>query len=164
MEENKGILSVLVYNKPGVLTKIAGLFTRRGFNIDSIAVGEGKEEGISRLTITVNDVKKEILEQIQKQLYKILEVIKVSKIDPVYKVERELALIKIKFNKNIKADVFQLINLFDGKIIDAGKDGVIVEVTGSSNKVESFIRLLDKNTIVEIVRSGNVAMDRLLKK
>ncbi len=158
--EHEHTVSVLVYNKPGVLRKIAGLFSRRGFNISSITVGDGKDPGLSRLTIVVTGDDK-VIEQIQKQLYKVVEVVKVSPIDPKHRVEREMALVKVRLDGGEKIELLQLVEIFRGKIIDVSNEGVIVEITGATSKVEAFIKLLaSSHKIVEIARTGKVAMNR----
>ncbi|MCD6443090.1 MAG: acetolactate synthase small subunit [Thermotogae bacterium] len=153
------VVSVLVLNKPGVLRKIAGMFARRGFNISSISVGTAVDPSMARLTIVVKGDDR-VIEQIEKQLYKVIDVVKVSPILPNNKVEREMALIKVQIGKD-KLELLQLVEIFRGKIVDVGKDGVIVEITGATSKVEAFIKLLkESNKIVEIARTGRVALNR----
>ncbi len=154
------LVSMLVHNKPGVMRKVANLFARRGFNISSITVGDSEVPGLARLIIMVKGDER-IIEQIEKQAYKLVEVVKVTPIDPIpeNRVEREMALVKVKFGDQ-KQELFQLVEIFRGKIVDVSKEGAIIEITGSRSKVEAFIRLLSENQIVEIARTGIVAMNR----
>jgi acetolactate synthase-1/3 small subunit len=141
------------------MAKVTSLFTRRGFNIESISAGKSHENELMRLTIIVKGDDRSI-EQIQKQLYKVLETVKVSPIDLRNYVEREMALIKVKsFNGN-RAELFQLTNIFKGRMVDASPNGFIVEVTGPTAKIDAFINLLKNNSIVEVARTGVVAMNR----
>lgn len=153
------IISLLVLNHPGVLSKITSLITRRGFNIDSIAAGPTKEKDMFRLTIIVKGDDRSI-EQIQKQLYKIIDTVKVMTIHPARKVEREIGLIKLKAPMGERNEVLQMVNVFKGQILDSSTSGFVVEITGSSEKVDSFINLFPANQIVEVARTGIVAMDR----
>jgi len=160
-ERHKHIISVLVYSKAGVLRKIANLFARRGYNINSITVGEAEIPGLARLIIVVEGDDNAI-DQIEKQVYKVIEVFKVVPIspEPENRVEREMALVKVKFESN-KQEIYQLVEIFRGKIVDVGQSGIIIEITGATSKVEAFIDLLSKSgKIVEIARTGIVAMDR----
>ncbi|MCD6550870.1 acetolactate synthase small subunit [Thermotoga sp.] len=154
------LVSMLVHNKPGVMRKVANLFARRGFNISSITVGESETPGLSRLVIMVRGDDRTI-EQIEKQAYKLVEVVKVTPIDPLpgNRVEREMALIKVKFGDD-KQELFQLVEIFRGKIIDVSKEGAIIEITGARSKVEAFINLLPEKQVEEIARTGIVAMNR----
>ncbi|PLV59267.1 acetolactate synthase small subunit [Thermotoga sp. KOL6] len=154
------LVSMLVHNKPGVMRKVANLFARRGFNISSITVGESETPGLSRLVIMVKGDDRTI-EQIEKQAYKLVEVVKVTPIDPLpeNRVEREMALIKVKFEGD-KQELFQLVEIFRGKIIDVSREGAIIEITGSRSKVEAFIDLLPEKQVEEIARTGIVAMNR----
>jgi len=166
MEEknlNKQILSVLVYNNPGIIMRISGLFTRRGFNIETIGVGETKKKGMVRLTIVIW-VSNHAFDQIQKQLYKIIDVIKVSPIDIVNSVKKEMALIKIKITDSTRDKLIQTISVFKGKIVDTSFEGLIVELIGTVEKLESFIALIGCNNIIEIARSGVIAINRWKKK
>jgi len=153
------VVSVLVYNNPGVMAKVAGLFTRRGFNVESISAGKAKNEDMLRLTIVVKADKKS-LEQIQKQLYKIIDTVKVSVINPDFKVEREMALIKVKSQNGMKSELFQLVDVFRGKVVDASPSGFIIEITGPVSKIEAFINLISMNSVIEIARTGTVAINR----
>jgi acetolactate synthase-1/3 small subunit len=160
---NKQIISMLVYNNPGIIMRISGLFTRRGFNIETIGVGKTKKNGMVRLTITTL-VDDHAFDQIQKQLYKIIDVVKVSPIDAINSVKKEMAMIKIKFNDSTRDKLIQTISVFKGKIVDTSLDGLIVELTGTVEKIESFIDMIDCNNVIEIARSGIVAINRWKKK
>jgi len=153
------VISVLVYNHPGVMAKVAGLFTRRGFNVESITAGKAKYEDMLRLTIVVKADKKS-LEQIQKQLFKIIDTVKVSVINPDLKVEREMALIKVRSQNGLKSELFQLVDVFRGRVVDASPSGFIIEITGPVSKIEAFINLLSINNVFEIARTGTVAINR----
>ena len=157
------IVSVLVNNHPGVLSKVTSLITRRGFNIDGISAGNTKQSDMFRLTIVVKGDDRSI-EQIQKQLYKIIDVVKVWIITPESKLDREIGLIKIKIPQSLRNEILQMINVFKASIIDAGPEGFIVEITGTSEKIDSFLSLFDHHQIVEVARSGIVAMNRWDKK
>jgi len=159
----KQIISMLVYNNPGIIMRISGLFTRRGFNIETIGVGKTKKKGMVRLTITTL-VDDHAFDQIQKQLYKIIDVVKVSPIDATNSVKKEMAMIKIKFNDSTRDKLIQTISIFKGKIVDSSLDGLIVELTGTVEKIESFIDMIDCNNVIEIARSGIVAINRWKKK
>ncbi|RKX93572.1 MAG: acetolactate synthase small subunit [Spirochaetes bacterium] len=157
------IVSVLVNNHPGVLSKVTSLITRRGFNIDGISAGNTKQSDMFRLTIVVKGDDRSI-EQIQKQLYKIIDVVKVWIITPESKLDREIGLIKIKIPQSLRNEILQMINVFKASIIDAGPEGFIVEITGTSEKIDSFLSLFEHHQIVEVARSGIVAMNRWDKK
>ena len=157
------IVSVLVNNHPGVLSKVTSLITRRGFNIDGISAGNTKQSDMFRLTIVVKGDDRSI-EQIQKQLYKIIDVVKVWTITPESKLDREIGLIKIKIPQSLRNEILQMINVFKASIVDAGPDGFIVEITGTSEKIDSFLSLFEHHQIVEVARSGVVAMNRWDKK
>jgi len=152
-------LSVLVENKPGVLARVAGLFARRGFNIESLAVGTTDRPDISRMTIVV-DVAEKSLEQVRKQLHKLVSVIEISDLDPGRSVDRELLLIKIKVNRETRSEVIEMVDIFRGKIVDVGKDAIIVEVTGNSSKIAAFEDLVRNYGIKELARTGKVALPR----
>src|ERR687884_818933 len=152
-------LSVLVENKPGVLARVAGLFSRRGFNIDSLAVGTTEHEDISRMTIVVN-VEELPLEQVTKQLNKLVNVIKIVELDPAAAVQRELLLVKVKADLSTRSHVLETVQLFRAKVVDVAPDAVTIEVTGTSDKLEAFLRLLEPFGIRELVQSGLVAIGR----
>ena len=152
-------LSVLVENKPGVLARIAGLFSRRGFNIDSLAVGPTEHPEISRMTIVVN-VEESPLEQVTKQLNKLIEVIKIVELDEREAIERELLLVKVKADLDTRSHVLETVQLFRAKVVDVAPDAVTIEVTGTSDKLEAFLRVLEPFGIRELVQSGLVAIGR----
>ncbi|MCP4151080.1 MAG: acetolactate synthase small subunit [bacterium] len=154
-------ISLIVLNRPGVMSEISGLITRRGFNVESISAGKSIEKDTLRLTIVINGDDRS-LEQIQKQLFKIVDCIKVTEIKPVNRVAREMVLVKIKLTKGDKNELFQLINIFKAKIVDTSAGGIIVEVTGPPQKIDGFINLLSKNLIVGIARTGIVALNKLI--
>lgn len=158
----KHMLAVLVENKPAVLTRVAGLFSRRGFNIENIAVGETVEPGISRMTITVEG-DDAVVEQVMKQLNKLINVIKVSNLTYEPAVTRELMLVKVKADSSTRIDIQQIVETFRGKIVDVSLDSMIVEVTGNDEKLEAMKLLLQHYGICEIVRTGKVALTRGLK-
>lgn len=152
-------LSVLVENKPGVLARIAGLFSRRGFNIDSLAVGPTEHPEISRMTIVVN-VEESPLEQVTKQLNKLIEVIKIVELDGSQSVTRELLLVKVKADAETRGQVLETVQLFRAKVVDVATDAVTVEVTGNADKLEAFLRVLEPFGVRELVQSGMVAIGR----
>jgi len=152
-------LSVLVENKPGVLARIAGLFSRRGFNIDSLAVGPTEHPEISRMTIVVQ-VEERPLEQVTKQLNKLINVIKIVEIDPAASVQRELVLVKVRADATIRGQVLETVQLFRAKVVDVAVDAVTIEATGSPDKLDALLRVLEPFGIRELVQSGMVAMGR----
>lgn len=153
------ILSVSVLNKPGVLTRIAGLFSRRNFNIDSLNVGETENPKISRMTIVVNGDEK-TLEQVKKQLNKLIDVIKVSDLNQNAIVDRDLALIRVFCPRKRRSEIFQIVDTFRAKVVDVANDSLMIEVTGREDKVEALIEILSDFGIIEFVRTGLVAMSR----
>jgi acetolactate synthase I/III small subunit len=155
----KHVLAILVENKPGVLARVAGLFGRRGFNIDSIAVGETADPGISRMTIVVEGDEK-TLEQVSKQLNKLINVLKVAQIFPEGSVTRELLMIKVRTMPENRQEILQIIDSFRAKVVDISLDSLIVEVTGDSEKLGALQRLLSHFGIMEIVRTGKVSILR----
>jgi acetolactate synthase-1/3 small subunit len=152
-------LSVLVENKPGVLARVASLFSRRGFNIDSLAVGPTEHAEVSRMTIVVN-VEELPLEQVTKQLNKLVNVIKIVELDPEQAVQRELLLVKVKADLQTRSHVLETVNLFRAKVVDVAPDAVTIEATGTADKLEALIRVLDPFGIKELVQSGMVAVGR----
>ena len=152
-------LSVLVENKPGVLARIAGLFSRRGFNIDSLAVGPTENSQMSRMTIVVN-VEESPLEQVTKQLNKLIEVIKIVELEGPGSVTRELLLVKVKADSDTRGPVLEIVQLFRAKVVDVATDAVTVEVTGNAEKLEAFLRVLEPFGVRELVQSGMVAIGR----
>ncbi len=137
----KHTLSVLVENKPGVLTRVAGLFARRGFNIDSLVVAETENPAVSRMTITV-DEQDHPVEQVTKQLHKLINVLKITDLDPAGSVERELLLIKVKADAQSRSEIMQIVEIFRAKIVDVSSEVLIIEMTGTREKVSAFMELL----------------------
>ncbi len=152
-------LSVLVEDKPGVLARIAGLFSRRGFNIDSLAVGPTEHPDISRMTIVVN-VEESPLEQVTKQLNKLVEVIKIVELDGTASINRELLLVKVKADPTTRGQVLDAANLFRAKVVDVAPDAITIEVTGNVDKLADFLRVIEPFGIRELVQSGMVAIGR----
>jgi acetolactate synthase-1/3 small subunit len=156
---SKHTLSVLVENKPGVLARIAGLFARRGFNIDSLAVGPTEYADVSRMTIVVN-VEDNPLEQVTKQLNKLINVLKIVELEPASSVSRELLLVKVKADPPIRSQVLDIVQLFRAKVIDVAVDAVTIEATGGAEKIEALLRVLEPFGVKELAQSGMVAMGR----
>jgi acetolactate synthase-1/3 small subunit len=154
------ILSVLVQNRPGVLARVAGLFARRSFNIYSLAVAPAEDEDFSRITIVV-DVETATLEQITKQLFKLIEVVKISELDPLRCVERELLLVTVRATPEQRGQVVELVNIFEGKILAVGVDAITVSLDGHPDKLDDFEELLRSYGIVELQRTGRVALPKL---
>jgi acetolactate synthase I/III small subunit len=156
----KHILSILVENKPGVLARISGLFARRGFNIDSLAVGPTDDESMSRITLTVDGAAHPI-DQVTKQLHKLVHVIKIRDLEPTETVARELALFKISCQEgDARAQVMQFTDIFRGKTVDVSKRSVTVEVTGGDDKIQAFEEMVRPFGLIEMVRTGEVAVAR----
>ncbi len=152
-------LSVLVENRPGVLARIAGLFSRRGFNIDSLAVGPTEDSSVSRMTIVVN-VEETPLEQVTKQLNKLVEVIKIVELDDRDSIEKELMMVKVKADVNNRGQVVDAIALFRGKVVDVAPDTITVQLTGNADKLRDFVAVMEPFGIRELVQSGMVAIGR----
>jgi acetolactate synthase-1/3 small subunit len=152
-------LSVLVQNRPGVLARVSGLFSRRGFNIDSLAVGPTDDPDVSRMTIAVN-VEDLPLEQVTKQLNKLVNVIKIVELDPESSVQRELMLIKVKADQHSRTQVLEAVSLFRAKVVDVAIDAVTIEATGTADKLAALVRVLEPFGIRELVQSGMVAVGR----
>jgi acetolactate synthase-1/3 small subunit len=155
----KHTLSVLVENKPGVLTRVAGLFARRGFNIDSLVVAETENHAVSRMTITV-DEQDQPVEQVTKQLHKLINVLKITDLDPAGSVERELLLIKVKADASNRSAIMQIVEIFRAKIMDVSPEVLIIEMTGARDKVGAFMELMAPFGVVELMRTGRMAMSR----
>ena len=154
------ILSVLVQNRPGVLARVAGLFARRGFNIYSLAVAPAENDGMSRITIVV-DVESAPLEQITKQLFKLIDVVKISELDPRRSVERELLLATVRATPEHRSQVVELVTIFEGKILAVGTDAMTVSLDGHPDKLDDFEELVRGYGIVELQRTGRVALPKL---
>ena len=152
-------LSVLVENKPGVLARVAGLFSRRGFNIESLAVGPTEHSEISRMTIVVS-VEESPLEQVTKQLNKLVEVIKIVELDGAHSVARELLLVKVKADAATRGQVLEVVQLFRAKVVDVATDAVTIQVVGNADKLADFLRVVEPFGVRELVQSGMVAIGR----
>ena len=152
-------LSVLVENKPGVLARVAGLFSRRGFNIESLAVGPTEVEEVSRMTIVV-DAADTALEQVTKQLNKLIHVLKIVELDRDIAVERELQMVKVSADGTTRSEIIEIADVFRSKVVDVDTDAITIEATGSPEKLAAMVRLLAPYGIRELVRSGMIAVGR----
>ena len=159
MATSRHTLSVLVEDKPGVLARVAALFSRRGFNIESLAVGPTEHSTVSRMTIVVA-VEDQPLEQVTKQLNKLVNVIKIVELEPTASVQRELLLVKVKADLQTRSHVLETVQLFRAKVVDVAPDAVTIEVTGTSDKLDAFLRVLEPFGIRELVQSGAIAVGR----
>lgn len=155
----KYTLSVLVENRSGVLSRVAGLFSRRGFNIDSLAVGVTENPEVSRMTIVVNGDEYTV-EQVSKQLNKLIDVIKIKALDKKDSVSRELALMKVNATASTRSEIIQIVEIFRANIVDVSKNTLTVEISGSTDKVEALEDMLKQFGIKEIVRTGTIAIER----
>lgn len=155
----KHVLSILVENKSGVLTRIAGLFARRGFNIDTLTVGPTDDERVSRVTLTVDGALHPI-DQVTKQLHKLINVLKIRDLDPGDTVTRELAMFKVAVDGGQRGEVMQVTEIFRGKVVDVTKRAVIVEITGTTEKIEAFENLVRPFGLIEMMRTGEIAISR----
>jgi acetolactate synthase-1/3 small subunit len=155
----KHTLSVLVENHPGVLSRVAGLFSRRGFNIDSLAVGVTENPDVSRITIVV-DGDDYTVEQVSKQLNKLIDIIKIKKLEDKESVRRELALMKVSASRSTRSEIMNIVEIFRAKIIDVSKTTLTIEVAGAGDKVAAFEDMLRPFGIKEIVRTGTIALER----
>jgi acetolactate synthase-1/3 small subunit len=152
-------VAVLVQDVPGVLARIAGLFSRRGFNIESLAVGPTERQGVSRMTIVVN-AEDLPLEQVTKQLNKLVDVLKIVELEPDAAVVRELILVKVRADNEVRSHVLEIVNLFRAKVIDVAPDAVTVEATGGREKLTALLRALEPFGVKELVQSGAVGVGR----
>jgi acetolactate synthase I/III small subunit len=155
----KHTLSVLVENKPGVLARVAGLFSRRGFNIESLAVGPTEDPALSRMTIVVA-AEDHSLEQVTKQLHKLINVIKITDLDPLESVGRELLLMKVKAEAKSRAEIIEIADIFRANIVDVSRNSLTLEVTGTADKLAAIEDLLRPYTITELARTGKIALSR----
>lgn len=155
----KHILAILVENKPGVLTRISGLFARRGFNIDTLAVGPTDDERVSRVTLTLDGAVHPI-DQVTKQLHKLINVLKIRDLEPEETLARELALFKVSADGASRAEVMQICEIFRAKIVDISKRSVVAEITGTCEKVDAFERLVRPFGLIEMARTGEIAISR----
>lgn len=156
----KHTIAILVENQPGVMSRVAGLFTRRGFNIESIAVGASEKSGISRMTIIAEGDQK-VLEQITKQLNKLIDVIRVRDIPEPNIIERELVLVKVNTESlAVRAEIIQLVEIFKAKVVFVERNVITIEMSGDEEKVSGFLSLLEPFGIIEVVRTGRIAITR----
>jgi acetolactate synthase I/III small subunit len=155
----KHVLSILVENKPGVLARIAGLFARRAFNIDTLAVGPTEDENISRITLTVDGAVHPI-DQVTKQLHKLVNVLKIRDMEPEETIAREMALFKVTAAVESRAEIMQFAEIFRADIVDVSRRTMTIEVTGSADKIEAFERMIRPHGLVEMVRTGEIAIAR----
>ncbi len=155
----KHTLSVLVENKPGVLTRVAGLFSRRGFNIDSLAVGPTEHPEVSRMTIVVS-VEGSPLEQVTKQLNKLVEVIKIVELDSSASVTRELLLVKVRADSTSRGQVLEIVTLFKARVVDVTTESITIQLVGNVDKLADFLRMIEPYGVRELVQSGMVAIGR----
>jgi acetolactate synthase-1/3 small subunit len=155
----KHTISVIVENKPGVLSRVSGLFSRRGFNIESLAVGTTEDPSMSRMTIVVAGDESE-LEQITKQLYKLIDTLKVFDLPPDKSIQSELVLAKVAASEKTRPEITQIAEIFRAKIVDVAETSMTLELTGEESKVEGAIKLLSKFGIKELVRTGRIALQR----
>ena len=155
----KHTLSILVENKPGVLTRIAGLFARRGFNIDTLTVGPTEDEEVSRVTLTVDGALHPI-DQVTKQLHKLVNVLKIRDMEPEKTVAREMAMFKVSSAVENRAEIIQFAEIFRAKIVDVARRTMTIEVTGSADKIEAFERMVRPHGLIEMVRTGEIAIAR----
>jgi acetolactate synthase-1/3 small subunit len=155
----KHVLSILVENKSGVLTRIAGLFARRGFNIDTLTVGPTEDEQISRVTLTVDGALHPI-DQVTKQLHKLINVLKIRDLEPTDTVARELALFKVSADGVQRGELMQIAEIFRGKVVDVTKRAVIIEITGTTDKIAAFESMVRPFGLIEMMRTGEIAISR----
>jgi acetolactate synthase I/III small subunit len=155
----KHVLSILVENKPGVLTRIAGLFARRGFNIDTLTVGPTADEHVSRITLTVDGALHPI-DQVTKQLHKLINVLKIRDLEPKDTVARELALFKVTGDGAQRGEIMQIAEIFRGKVVDVTKRSMIIEITGTTEKIEAFENMVRPFGLIEMMRTGEIAIAR----
>ncbi len=163
MSGKQHILSVLVENKAGVLARVASLFARRGFNIYSLAVAPTDDERFSRITVVV-DVEATPLEQITKQLFKLVNVVKISELEPAASVERELLLCTVRADPAVRGQVIELVQIFEGRILAVGTDVLTVSLEGHPGKVDDFEELIRSYGIVDLQRTGRVALPKLVRR
>ncbi len=156
---SRHVLSLLVEDKPGLLTRVAGLFARRGFNIESLAVGPTEVPGLSRITVVVDEDDVQI-EQVTKQLNKLVNVIKIVELEESQSVQREHMLIKVRVDHQSRSHVLEAVNLFRARVVDVVTDALVIEVTGDTGKIQAFLRVLEPFGIKEIAQSGLIAVGR----
>jgi acetolactate synthase-1/3 small subunit len=164
MENGKTkVIAALVENKPGVLHSVANMFRRRGFNIESITVGHTEQKGLTRMTITVNGDEK-TLEQIVKQMNKLIDVVKVASLEPENIVTRELALIKVNVpDTKTRSDIINCVEVFRGRVVDVSSETLTIEITGTPDKIDAFLNLMKTYGVMELARTGITALSRGVK-
>lgn len=155
----KHTIAVIVENRAGVLSRVSGLFSRRGYNIHSLAVGTTEDENLSRMTIVVEG-DDDTLEQIIKQLYKLIDVVRVHELSNINAVDRELVLIKVAANESVRPEIQQIVDIFRAKIVDLGESALVIEATGDSDKIDALENMLKKYGIKEMVRTGKISLAR----
>ena len=156
----KFLLAILVDNKPGVLTHVAGLISRRAFNIESINAGYTEEDSVTRINIVVSVDSERELEQVKHQLSKLIDVVKIVNLTEVDNITRELVLIKVRATAEARADLINIVNIFRAKIVDVSKENVVIELTGEESKINAICEVLSEYEIVEIARTGAIALSR----
>ncbi len=159
-EMRKYLLAVLVDNKPGVLTHVAGLISRRAFNIESISAGYTEEPSVTRINIVVSVESENELDQVVHQLAKLIDVIKIVNLSKAPSIERELVMIKVRATKETRADILNIVNIFRAKIVDLSQENVVIELTGQQSKIDAIVEVLSEYEIVEIARTGAIALSR----
>ncbi len=159
MDEDKNVLSILVDNQPGVLSRIVGLFSGRGYNIESLCVAETMDPLVSRITL-VTKANAPVMEQVNKQLNKVINVIKVNELTDSENIEREMVLIKVRAKSEYRAEILRIVDIFRGKVVDVGREHYTIEVTGDKGKLEAILTLLKPIGIKEIARTGLIALYR----
>ena len=156
----KFLLAVLVDNKPGVLTHVSGLISRRAFNIESISAGYTEEQDITRINIVVSVEDQRELEQVVNQLSKLIDVIRIVNLSEVDSIKRELVMIKVRATKENRADIINVVNIFRAKIVDVSQENVVIELTGEQSKIDAICEVLSEYEIIEIARTGAIALSR----
>ncbi|WP_073088539.1 acetolactate synthase small subunit [Selenomonas ruminantium] len=156
----KYLLAVLVDNKPGVLTHVSGLISRRAFNIESISAGYTEEPDVTRINIVVSVESKNELDQVVTQLGKLIDVIKIVNLSEVDSIERELVMIKVRADKSNRAELIDIVNIFRANIVDVSQENVVIELTGQESKIDGIIEVLSDYEIIEIARTGAIALSR----
>ena len=156
----KYLLAVLVDNKPGVLTHVSGLISRRAFNIESISAGYTEEPDVTRINIVVSVESKNELDQVVTQLGKLIDVLKIVNLSEVDSIERELVMIKVRADKSNRAELIDIVNIFRASIVDVSQENVVIELTGQQSKIDGIIEVLSEYEIIEIARTGAIALSR----
>jgi acetolactate synthase-1/3 small subunit len=159
MSGRRHLLALTVENKPGVLARIAGLFSRRGFNIDTLAVGPTEDPDVSKITLTLDGAENPI-DQVTKQLHKLVNVIKIRDMEPEQTIARELAVFKVSAAVENRAELMQFTEIFDGRVIDVTRKSLVIEMTGSATKVDAFERIIRPHGLIEMARTGEIAISR----